>query len=166
MKTAIIYESKHGTTANVAQAISDGINDSVTELINLAKNEKTDLTQYDLIVLGASIHAGKIGKNMKKFINKNIITLLEKPIALFICFMNDIEKELQFANAFPELLRNHAFASCYAGGEFKLEKMNFIEKIIIKRITGIRYSVSNINYDQIDQLISRISANILTNYHS
>ncbi|ASB47707.1 flavodoxin domain-containing protein [Alkalitalea saponilacus] len=163
MRTAIIYESKHGTAEKVAQTISDGINNSLTDLINLGGARKTDLTQYSIIVLGTSIHAGKIGKAMSRFVKDNIITLLEKPVALFICYMNDADKDLQFSNAFPELLRNHAFASCYAGGEFKLEKMNFIERIIIKRITGIKSSVSNINYEQIDQLISRISANILIN---
>jgi len=55
----------------------------------------------------------------------------------------------QFNNAFPEKLRNRATAKGFFGGEFNFEKMNFIEKAIIKKIAHIEDSMSKINYQNI-----------------
>jgi len=51
----------------------------------------------------------------------------------------------QLREAFPSELLNHAEAAEIFGGEFNFEKMNFIERFIVKRVAGVDKSVSKFN---------------------
>ena len=70
MKTIIIYNSKSGYTEKYAKIISKSLN---CELINIDLMKKINLNDYDLIIFGSRIIAGKIQKlnKIKKIINKN-----------------------------------------------------------------------------------------------
>lgn len=70
--------------------------------------------------------------------------------------MNEPEFENEFNNAFPELLRKHAISSKCVGGEFLFEKMNFIEKLIVKKVSGIRKNVSKLDESKIAELVFEI----------
>ena len=82
MKTAIIYTSKHGTTARVAQMISEGLGKNETELFDLKKNKKIDPSPFEKIIVGGSIHAGAIPKKLHSFLNKNQDILLKKSLEI------------------------------------------------------------------------------------
>lgn len=158
MKTGIFYISHHGTTEKVAKQINDETTQQ-SELINIKKSKGYDLNSYDLIVLGSSIHAGSNQRKMKKFIDKNLPVLLRKKLALILCCMDDTEKrEQQFDDAYPEELRIHSSAKLLAGGEFLFEKMNFIEKAIIKKISGDDKNKSNIDNQAINNFIKTLNA--------
>jgi menaquinone-dependent protoporphyrinogen oxidase len=47
MKTAIIYTSKHGTTAKVAQMIAGRLTDSPVSLIDLKEEKHPDIRSFD-----------------------------------------------------------------------------------------------------------------------
>lgn len=155
MKTAVIYASSHGTTEKVATQIANELPN--TDTINLKKQSKIDLDLYTHIVVGGSIHAGQIQGVVKAFCKNNMVKLLEKQIGLFICAMNEPYYDTEFKNAFPELLMNHAKTKKVVGGEFLLEKMNFIEKFLVKKIAGVTESQSKINNEKIHELIAEIS---------
>ena len=149
MNTAIIYTTKHGSTSKCANTLANEMEIN-TKLYNLETENDIDITKYDTIIIGGSIHAGMINKKVKKFIDNNINILTEKKIGLFLCCMYEGDKALeQFQNAFPEILRNNAVAHGLFGGEFDFEKMNFLEKAIVKKVANVEKSVSNINYDNI-----------------
>ncbi|MGB9893728.1 MAG: flavodoxin domain-containing protein, partial [Candidatus Saccharicenans sp.] len=113
------------------------------------------LENFDLIIIGGSIHAGKIQKEIKRFCRKNMSLLLKKEIALFICCMYDGQKaEQQFNQAFPEKLRQTARAKGIFGGELLFEKMNFLEKTVIKKFIGVKESVSRFNPEEIRNFAS------------
>ncbi len=155
MKTAIIYISKHGTTERVAGLISEKISGS-TDLINLRYEKNPDISTYDGIILGGSIHAGMVQKRLKRFCENNKEALLDRRLGLFICGMEpDAAKlESEFQNAFSSDLRQRAISQGVMGGEFRFEKMNFLEKAIIKKIAGISESVSKINHTAIETFVS------------
>lgn len=153
MKIAIVYGSVHGTTRKIAEYLKAELNEQEITLYNLAHSTKIDISTFDTIIIGGSIHSGKLNKKVSQFIKKNLIILLQKRIALFMCAMNQLELENEFNRGFPELLRHHAISQQQAGGELLYEKMNCIEAFITKKITGIRSSVSTIDYPAIDQLI-------------
>ena len=67
-----------------------------------------------------------------------------------MCYMDMAHGEKEFDEAYPEELRNHAMAKGLFGGEYVFEKMNFIEKFIIKKITGQAKSKSSLDYDAMD----------------
>ncbi|MFW5753201.1 MAG: flavodoxin domain-containing protein [Marinilabiliaceae bacterium] len=152
MKTAIVYTTRHGTTEKVAQMIKEGLHEEA-ELINLKKSKKPDLKPFEKIIIGSSIHTGKIPKKLYKFLENNLDTILEKPVGLFLCCMYEKEAWAQFEEAFPATLRKHARSSKCVGGELLLENMNFLEKAMIKKITGTDSSQSKIDQQQIRELI-------------
>ncbi len=131
MKIAIFYASKHGTTQKVAGVLKNKFNSSEVDLFNLKEDNSFDLNSYELIVIGGSIHAGKIQSEITKFVKRFMQPLLSTKIGLFICCMNLTETETQLENSYPEILRNHASSVRGLGGEFIFENMNFFEKLIV-----------------------------------
>jgi len=161
MKTAIIYASSHGTTEKIARQIQDGLGADSTRLINLKETRTVDLSLFDTLIIGGSIHAGQMQGRVKTFCKKNMVDLLQKRVGLFMVGMNEPEFETEFNNAFPELLRNHAITSKCVGGEFLFEKMNFFEKLIVKKVSGITENISKINEDKIAELVSEVKNEIM-----
>ena len=156
MKTAIIYASSHGTSEKVARQIQDGLGADNANIINLKETRTVDLSQYDTLIIGGSIHAGQMQGRVKTFCKKNMVDLLQKRVGLFMVGMNEPEFENEFNSAFPELLRNHAITSKCVGGEFLFEKMNFIEKLIVKKVSGITQNISKIDEDKIAELVTDV----------
>jgi len=149
MKTVIIYATQHGCADKCAHTLANNL-DTDTQLFNVEIEDKINLEEYDTVILGGSIHAGSVNKSIKKFIKSNIEALLKKKLGLFICCMYEGDQALeQFQNAFPEALRNKAVAHGLFGGELILEKMNMMEKTIIKKVANIDKTISNINYSNI-----------------
>lgn len=153
MKTLIVYASSHGTTEKVANLIEEKLNSTAVQIINLKSKQKIDLLSYETVIIGSSIHAGSIQSDMKNFIKNNAGTLMEKRIALFLCCMNEKEEQTEFNNNYPELLRNHSTYNAIVGGEYIFEKMNFIERFLVRKIAGVSTSVSKLRYTEIDNLL-------------
>ncbi|WP_010665401.1 flavodoxin domain-containing protein [Marinilabilia salmonicolor] len=157
MKTAIIYSSKHGTTRKVAEEIANLFSTDEVTLIKAGQPEEPDLGSYDKIIIGGSIHAGTISKALRKFLKSNRNLLLQKQLGLFLCCMFEEEAEEQMHRAFPEDIRSHAKTCHWVGGEFLFEEMNFIEKTMTRKITGVTESVSKLKHDKINQLVQELS---------
>ena len=145
MKTAIVYMSKHGATSSVATEIANSITDGEVQIFSLAQNRNPDIIGFDRILIGGSIHAGMVQKRVKDFCLKNLNLLLQKELGLFLCGMMKDQQEDQYLSAFPESLRIHARAYSLPGGEFSFDKMNFFEKAIVKKVSGVNESVSELD---------------------
>lgn len=156
MKTAIFYSSNHGTTAKVAELLAQKMTNSQTQIFNLKKLKNADLTAFDTIIIGGSVHAGNIQSSVKKFCSKNMVELLNKRLALYLCCMNEPEYDVQFERAFPELLRKKAVSSKITGGEFLFDKMNFFEKAIVKKVSKVNGTVSKIDYSKIEEMAKEL----------
>lgn len=156
MKTAIIYATSHGTSEKVAKRIQESLN-GTTQLFNLKATKTIDLSTFNTIVIGGSIHAGQMQNRVKQFCKQYLVDLLQKRVALYMVGMNEPEFENQFSNAFPELLRKQAIASKCVGGEFLFEKMNFFEKLIVKKVSGASRSVSKIDETSIAEMAFAIN---------
>ncbi|HOZ15992.1 MAG TPA: flavodoxin domain-containing protein [Tenuifilaceae bacterium] len=157
MKTAIVYATSHGTTEKVANIIASKLGN--TTLINLKKSGHIDLTQYQQVIIGGSIHAGGIQRKVREFCQRNMVQLLQMRVGLFICAMNEPEFDNELKMSFPELLRNHAISKKVVGGEFIIEKMNFIEKFLVKKISGVSQTISKIDENRVVELVSELSLN-------
>jgi menaquinone-dependent protoporphyrinogen oxidase len=154
MKTAIIYTSTHGTTEKVARMIQSAMGEENVELFNLKTGDAIDLHEYEKVIIGGSVHAGNIQKRIKDFCRNNMVGLLQKHLGLFLCCMYDGDIAVtQFNTAFPELLRSHSSSNKLVGGEFLMDKMNFFEKFLIKKISGVTESVSKIDEAKVQELV-------------
>lgn len=156
MKTAIIYATKHGCTDKCAHTLANEL-ETGPALFNIESKQDIDINKYENIIIGGSIHAGMINKKIKSFISKNERILLNKKLGLFLCCMYEGDKALeQFENAFPKTIRDKASAHGLFGGEFDFDKMNFIEKTIVKKVANVEQSVSKINYSNIKAFAEKI----------
>jgi len=157
MKSAIIYASKNGTTDKIVQKIKDIIGNGDVELINIKTKNNIDLFLYDQVIIGGSIHAGSIQKKIKKFCNKNIVQLIEKRLALFItCFHEGETAQMQLENAYSEVLLKNAISVKIFGGEMIVDKMNFFEKIIVKKVSGITKNTSKYNETEVVEFVDSL----------
>lgn len=152
MKIAIIFSSKHGTTAKVAEKLGEKLGEEIT-LINLKEQKNPKIDQYDACILGTAIYAGNPIKSIKNFSLKNKELLKTKPLGLFICGMDPgTEKQQEeIKAAFPPELLGHAKSKYYLGGEFIFEDMNLMERFIIKKISKVNKSVSLIHHENIQK---------------
>jgi menaquinone-dependent protoporphyrinogen oxidase len=159
MNTAIIYASKHGTTAEVAQKITAQISTETVGVFNLKTDKHIDLEKFEIVILGTAIYADMPLQAMKKFCATQSDVLLKKRLGLFVCGMepNGEKQQTEIANAFPQSLREKAVASAFLGGEFLFEKMNFFEKMIIRKIAKTAKSVSAIKEDGIKEFVRLIN---------
>ncbi|MFC1650126.1 flavodoxin domain-containing protein [Candidatus Latescibacterota bacterium] len=156
MKTLIIFASKHGCAEECAHKLKDKLSGE-TYIINIKDQSQIDLSNYGTVIIGGSIHAGKIQKNIIKFCRNNLSVLDSKKTGLYICCMEEGEKALkQFNDAFPAELIEHSTATGIFGGAFTFEKMNFIERYIIKKIAKIDKSVSKISEENITEFAAQI----------
>ncbi len=94
MKILIVFASSHGTTEKAARILCDFLEGDV-EILDFNLNAHPDLTCYDGIIIGASIHGGLVSRKEKKFISKNIDMLASKKIGLFLCCMREGEEAVE-----------------------------------------------------------------------
>lgn len=136
MNTLIVYASKHGSAERCAVLLSEKLS-GTTELYNLKNGKGPELSQYDRIIIGGSIYAGRIQKEVSEFCIGKTSELMNKKLGLYICCMNKSASETQLKDAFPQELFNNAAAKESFGGEFKFRDMSFIEKTITKMISKV-----------------------------
>lgn len=155
MKTLIVYATTHGCTEKCAQKVRDGLSGDI-DMVNLKQNARVDPAAYDTVIIGGSIHAGRIQGRVKKFYTANQEVLLTKKLGLFICHMEEDNAQKELDDNYPEALRNHATAKGLFGGTFDFEKMNFVAKAIVKKVGNVTESVNNVNESAIKQFITDI----------
>jgi menaquinone-dependent protoporphyrinogen oxidase len=154
MKILIVYATKHGCTETCAEKLKVMLPDGA-DLFNLKLKQNTPLDPYGTVLIGGSIHAGRIQPSVRKFCESNGAALLQKKIGLFLCCMEEGEKaKTQFESVFPAELRDHASAEGLFGGAFNFEKMNWVERAIIKKIAKTDQSVSKIDEGKISRFVS------------
>lgn len=157
MKNLIIYSSKHGGTEKIAEKISSLL-EGESNLYNLKEKRKIDLDDYQNIILGGSIYAGQLRKDLINFSENNLQKLLQKNTALFICCMRtgEIAQE-QIKNNFPEKLYNHSEIKAALGGEYNFNKLNFLEKMVVKKVAGVKESKTMYLNDKISKFAAEVN---------
>ncbi len=152
MSTAIYFASKHGTTEAVAREIAAKLGDDVA-VIDLNKTVNPDIRPYENVIIGGSIHFGQIQQVVVDFCERNLKLLLGKQLGLFICCLLKEKEHEEFENAFTEMLRNHAKAKGFMGGELIYSRLSLKEKIITKLVSRTSKEVSAIDHAAIEAFI-------------
>ena len=138
MKTLIAYSTTLGCTERCASKLKEDIGEGV-EMIQISSRKKYDLREYDTVIIGGSIHEGRIQQSVHHFCTSNLQVLLQKQVGLFVCCMDqdDNEKEM-IEQAFPPQLLEHALASGFFGGELNIKKMNLLQKIMTRKAARLQ----------------------------
>lgn len=99
------------------------------------------MNQFDAIVIGGSVHMGKIRKGATRFISKNREILLKKRVGLFARCYTPSETEGFIETLFQDYMLGHAVCSTSVGGIMDYEKMNFVYRKLFQSLKKSRGSV-------------------------
>lgn len=102
-KSLVLYASSSGNTEKVAKVISNELACSSVKLDEEFNCNDINLKEYDLIIIGTGIYAGKPHKNLVKFL-KSIDEKTSKKFALFITWFGRGNGDKQIFNACKEML--------------------------------------------------------------
>ena len=156
MRNLIVYMTHHGTTQKVVERLADGLGRDDTAVVNLEMDLIPDITTFETVIVGGSIHIGQIQPKIKRFCEQQKELLLTRNLGLFLCFMNKELAQQEFKNAYPKELRDQAIAHGLFGGGFLIEKMNFVEKFIVKKVAKEVKTRSELDFSAIEGFIATI----------
>jgi menaquinone-dependent protoporphyrinogen oxidase len=91
LKALIVYGTRWGGTAEVAQTIAKALREEgiITDVVD-AKTPPQNTESYDLLTIGSGLRADKWTRESLEFIEKNTPALKIKKVALFVsCSMAD-----------------------------------------------------------------------------
>ncbi len=158
MNILIVYASKYGCTEKCVELLSKELNGEV-DIVDLKRIRDINISKYEKIIIGGSIYIGKIQKEVTDFCSKNLDRLKDKRIGLFICGMQEGDSantELN-QNFNPALIKIADAKECF-GGEFIFDKMNFIDKFIVKKVSKVTSNKSNILEENIHKFAQAMNS--------
>jgi menaquinone-dependent protoporphyrinogen oxidase len=156
MKTIIIYTSSKGCTERAVRELSQKLSGEV-ETIDLMHHHSPDLSNYNRIIIGGSIHSGKIQQRINYFCLTHMHVLRTREIGLFICCSHEPEVARDtIEHAFPEELHQMAKTEAIFSGKVNLDDMNLVKRILVKKVALVREHVSNPDSEIIDRFAVRM----------
>lgn len=86
MKALVVYGTRYGTAAEIAEEIARFIKEEGIEvdLVDVRGIKDCDVSPYDLVIAGSGIKMGKWTKKSIKFLEKNKKALANRKVALFV----------------------------------------------------------------------------------
>jgi len=150
MKTLIVYDSKHGAAEKCAQSLLKLMGQS--EAFNLSGSlTPPDLKNYEALILGSPVYAGRIRKKLKKFAAAHEGELKTKKTGIFLCSLTPEEQTRAFFEKnFPAFLLEKS-KTAFFGGALSFNRMNFIERFMIQKITGYQTDHDGIHQERIEE---------------
>ncbi len=157
MNTIIIFSSKYGCVEDCASILKDKLAGFVT-LVDINKPDiKFELEKYDTIIIGSSIYVGAISKKLRTLCNEYIDLLSKKRVGIFLCCAFPEQATEYLSANFPSALLKNAATVKMFGGEARLDKMSFIDKLIVKSATKGQYKNLKISHEKIEEFVREIS---------
>ena len=140
----IIYSSTDGHTKTICKRIIDFLKDrNKTRLVSLKEAKNLNLSEFDKIIIGASIRYGKHSEDLYKFIelNKNILDEKESIFFSVNVVARKPEKNTPDSNPYiKKFLKISKWKPKKLGvfaGKVDYPNYNFLDKYIIKLIMFI-----------------------------
>ena len=127
MKALVVYDSSHGNTRQVAEAISDSLNDSSIEVdtFYVKKVGKLRAGEYDFLIVGSPTKWGTMSFTTKRFLGKlKGKEWTNKPFAAF-----DTEN--------PENIeRNEGSAAEKIAEQLQIKQMRLLQPVLKSVVIG------------------------------
>lgn len=132
MKTAVIYQSKYGSTETYAKWLSEDLG---ADLLVANQVKLDDLQPYDTIVYGGGLYAGSV--NGVALLTKNAERIQDKSIYLFIVGASDMTSpeivssiRSSLKQTLPPTLLAQAHIYHLRGG-MRYSKMSFVHRTMM-----------------------------------
>ncbi len=156
MKIAIIYSTLIEDTKKSALLLKDLINAEV-KLIPIENARDVCLLRYNYIILGASTYNNEVQGSLKRYISRNIKTLLEKPTALYVNSDENLDRFENLNKVFTKELIESSFISSNFGYEINTDIGNFIQKRKNKKILEKNENIPHLNENEIENYANAIN---------
>ena len=139
--TLIVYSSTDGHTKTICNRIANFLNNkSLVKVMSLDEAFKVDLSQFNNIIIGASIRYGRHSNKLYEFIKKNKIVLEQKQSTFFSVNVvaRKAEKNTPETNPYiKKFLKISKWKPKKVGvfaGKVDYPNYNFFDKYVIKLI--------------------------------
>lgn len=154
VRTLIIYASKNGCTEYCARYLKEKLGKNA--VVTNVENKISKMDDFDTILIGSSVHMGKIQKKITSFCRLNKSQLLGKELGLFVCCYTKEDEEGFIESLFDNELLNHATTTSIFGGEMRYDKLNIVYRKLfesLNKVEGFRegFTEPEIKYDEIDK---------------
>jgi menaquinone-dependent protoporphyrinogen oxidase len=156
MKTLILYATKHGAAREIAERIAKGMDGAAVH--DLGRGNAPGLAGYDCVILGGSVYAGAVRKEVKEFIAANTDALRQKRLGLFLSGMHTAAEKEAVEASFPPALLKAAKAVCLPGGIFDPKKAGFLERMVAKAVMKASAYTSTIDDKKIERFVREVRA--------
>jgi menaquinone-dependent protoporphyrinogen oxidase len=158
LKTLIAYRTKYGTAAACARILLEKIGGD-TVLADLADARDVNVREYDVVLVGGSIYAGKVQRTVVSFCERNRPALLRRRVGVFLCCLYQGEDALmQLQSAFPDWLLAHAFARVLPGGEIHYDRLTLLDRLLVRGLPHPPGDLSRMNPAALDELAAAARA--------
>lgn len=143
LKVLVVYATKYGSTAEIAEAIGDTIRQAGHDADVVEASQTDSLAPYAAIVLGSAVYAGMWRKEAVQFLKENQEVLASKPVWLFSSGPTGEGDPVELLSGwtFPEGQQEIADRIspqdvAVFHGKIDLDEMSFGDKLIIKAVRG------------------------------
>jgi menaquinone-dependent protoporphyrinogen oxidase len=151
VKALIVFDTKHGATAEVAGRIAEAVRDNGVEVDLLDLREKAahavDLGPYDAVALGAPFYVGQWSRRARSFASVRQEELARKRLALFAIGADAKLGDVAAKAALPPKVSSSVAFSAYFGGRFDFNGLRPLERFIVKKVTGKAESTSTLDLE-------------------
>ncbi|MFW9801446.1 MAG: flavodoxin domain-containing protein [Candidatus Thorarchaeota archaeon] len=143
-RVLIGYGTRYGSTAETAEEMATAVQESGVEVdvVDLKKSVlPRPIQDYDMVVIGSGIQAGRWAREPLKFIEKNLDALAKNRVAIFVvcayaanpakCEFAQIEFLNKIVEEYPSLA---PVSTGLFPGVFDFSKYNFLMRFLVKRI--------------------------------
>ena len=155
MKTLVVYATKYGATTKAVEILKTHLKSEVV-IVNLKEETHPPLSEFDAVIFGSAVYMGTLRKEARTFMRLHEDELLSKKLGLFLCCGQKESAEELAQKNFPQKIWQNAAAFGFFGYAYQLEKMNFFERLILKKAAGLQDSVWNIEESNIKEFARQL----------
>ena len=130
MKALIVYASRHGASAEACEMLADRLRAFMTVDICDVHDSPPSPLDYDVAVVGGSVHMNKLDKKLKKYLRENIEALSAMPSATFICCGLTDDFDDYVTTEIPKEIKFSLGVHCF-GGQLKPDRVKGLDKMTV-----------------------------------
>ncbi|SIQ09081.1 menaquinone-dependent protoporphyrinogen oxidase [Alkalispirochaeta americana] len=156
MKTLIVYATRYGATEKASRTLARQLHGDIT-LVNLVREDAPNPGTYDQVLIGGSIYAGSIQKEVRQFCTAHQEQLLCQTIGLFVCCREEHTAREQLETSLGVDLVAHATSTGSFGYEFDFSSMNIFFRLVIRILAKTKESQFNLREEKIKEFAAHFA---------
>jgi len=143
LNALVVFGTRYGSTARIAEEIGKVLSGEglKVRVVNVAKNPISDISEFDVVIVGSGIKMGKWTSETLDFLKRYEADLSQKRVALFASCGYSREPDkvdgarenflIKIANRYPSI---KPVSLGLFGGVFSFDKYGFAERLMFRGI--------------------------------